>query len=180
MIPLPLDLRDATPADEPFLRALYASTREDELAAVEWPASVLEAFLRLQYDARAADYRRRHPDARQQLLLVDGEPVGALWVDRGASAWHVLDIALLPTFRGLGFGAQALRGLMADAAGTGHTVRLAVAVANPARRLYERLGFDVTGRDEMNLSMAWTPPAPAPLPAPSSPISPMETDHEQA
>lgn len=178
MTPLPLDLRDATPADEPFLRALYASTRQEELAAVEWPASVLEAFLRLQYDARAADYRRRHPGARQHLLLVDGEPAGVLWVDRDPAGWHVLDIALLPAFRGLGFGAQALRGLMADAAGTGHAVRLAVSVDNPARRLYERLGFDVTGRDEMRLSMAWTPPAP--LRAPPSPISPMETDHEQA
>lgn len=159
MIPLPLTRRDVAREDEPFLRALYASTREDELSHLEWPESVLEAFLRLQYDARAADYRRRHPEAVQHLLLVDGEPSGRLWVDRAAEAWTVLDIALLPALRGLGFGTHCLQELLAEATAAGVPVLLHVNPANPARRLYERLGFDPDygGGDEMDLALRWSP-----------------------
>jgi len=159
MIPLPLLQRDATRDDEPFLRMLYASTREEELALVEWPESVLEAYLRLQYDARAADYRRRHPDAVQHLLLVDGEPAGRLWVDRAAEAWHLLDVALLPAFRGLGFGAHCLQRLLAEATAAGVAVQLQVAHENPARRLFTRLGFAAQGSDDLSRAMVWSPAA---------------------
>jgi ribosomal protein S18 acetylase RimI-like enzyme len=173
MIPLPLTQREAARDDEPFLRALYASTREDELAVVEWPESVLEAFLRLQYDARATDYRRRHPDAVQHLLLVDGEPAGRLWVARAADAWHVLDVALLPAFRGLGFGAHCLQQLLAEATAAGLPVRLQVAHDNPARRLYARLGFVAQGGDDVYQAMTWSP-APFLLRT-AAPLSSMET-----
>lgn len=157
MIPLPLTSRPATLDDEPLLRALYASAREEEVAALEWPESVVEAFLRLQYDARAADYRRRHPDAVQEILLLDGEPAGRLWIDRKAPAWRVLDVALLPAFRGLGFGAHCLSEVLDAAHAAGCAVELAVAAGNPARRLYERLGFVVNGGDEVYLSMVSSP-----------------------
>ncbi len=175
MIPLPLTRREATRDDEPFLRTLYASTREDEFANVEWPASVLEAFLRLQYDAQAADYRRRHPHAVQELLLVDGEPAGRLWLHRGEADWHLLDVALLPAFRGLGFGAHALSELLDEASRARASVSLHVAAGNPARRLYERLGFVATGGDAIHQSMTWPAAAArasrAPVPLPLETLS---------
>ena len=54
--PMTTTLRDAGPDDRPFLLALFASTREQELSQVLWPAEVREVFLRLQFSAQASDY----------------------------------------------------------------------------------------------------------------------------
>jgi GNAT superfamily N-acetyltransferase len=180
MIPFPLHVRPATLDDEPFLRALYASVRAAEIGALEWPESVVEAFLRLQYDARSADYRRRCPDAVQELLLVEGEPAGRLWVDRSGEAWRVLDVALLPAWRGLGFGAHCLALLLDEAHAAGMPVELQVAVGNPARRLYERFGFVVTAGDDVYLSMIFSPASARARARAATLSSPEIPSHEQA
>ena len=54
-------LRDATDDDRPFLLALYASTRADELARTGWSAETRQVFVQMQYAAQHADYLRRHP-----------------------------------------------------------------------------------------------------------------------
>jgi len=150
-------LRDAGPDDRPFLLALFASTREQELSQVLWPAEVREVFLRLQFSAQATDYAQRHPDSRCQVIEHDGRPVGRLWVARGAHALRVLDISLLPEARGRGIGTDCLRRVLADAAATGRAVDLQLAAASPARRLCERLGLRPVGQGLVYQAMRWTP-----------------------
>lgn len=148
-----VEVRDAVPSDEPFLRAVYASTRADELAAVGWDDDAREAFLRQQFDAQAADYRRRFPQARFGVVEVDGVPVGRLYTAASDDEVHVLDIAVLPEHRGRGVGRVALSALL----DSGRTVLLTVARWNPAQRLYSRLGFVVVGEDAVHLRMAHPP-----------------------
>ena len=47
--------------DEPFLRTLYASTRERELSIVPWPEEQKAAFLTMQFDAQHSYYRTHYP-----------------------------------------------------------------------------------------------------------------------
>lgn len=141
-------LREAAPADAAFLRALYASTREDELALVPWRGEQREAFLDLQFDLRESSWRTARPASVSSVVEVDGERVGRLDVDRSGAAIHVVDLALLAGHRGRGIGGALLRAVLEEADAAGRAVTIYVEQGNPARRLYERLGFravDSTG-----------------------------------
>lgn len=149
-------LRPAAPEDEAFLDRLYASTREREMAAWPWPDGMKRDFLRMQAHAQRTDYGRRFPEARVEIILVGGAPAGRLAVDRSGGEIDLLDISLLPEHRGQGIGGRLLEGLLAEAARDGRRVRLQVERANPARRLYERLGFVPRGDDGVYCAMEWS------------------------
>jgi ribosomal protein S18 acetylase RimI-like enzyme len=150
-------LRPATDADRDFLFAVYASTRADELALVPWDDATKHAFLAQQFDAQDVHYRRHYPRASYDVILAGDEPAGRLYVDRGTSELHILDIALLPAFRGRGIGTTFLRDLMAEAERDGTRVLIYVEVNNPARSLYDRLGFRQVAVEGIDLVMHWTP-----------------------
>jgi ribosomal protein S18 acetylase RimI-like enzyme len=56
-----------------------------------------------------------------------------------------MDIALAPAYRGRGIGSGLLRSLIAEAQASARKLSIHVESNNPARRLYERLGFRVAG-----------------------------------
>ncbi len=145
-------LRPVTPADADFLLRVYASTRADELALTGWTAAQCDAFVRQQSQAQALHYQAHWPDAEHSVLEAgEGgrrQAAGRLWLHRGAQAVHVLDIALLPEWRGQGLGGRCLRQLMAQAESAGQALTIYVELTNPARRLYERLGFGAVGPPE--------------------------------
>lgn len=137
-----LTLRLVTKDDELFLVDLYAGTRADELSQVEWAEGQREIFVRWQFDMQRREYDARFPDARYQLILIDGEPAGRIWVGQDEEQIRLLDIALLPQFQKRGAGTILLRELMKEAARAGKYLRHMVFVLNnDAHRFYERLGF---------------------------------------
>ena len=152
-----LTLRPARAEDAPFLRRLYASTREDELSALAWNPGQRETFLTLQVDAQERHYRAHYRHAQFDVIEREGMPVGRLVVDRSARAIHVVDIALLPAQRGAGIGSALLRELQGEAAARGSAVTLRVVQTNPALRLYARLGFREVDKDEIYVGMEWYP-----------------------
>ena len=148
-------LRAASPDDDEFMLAVYASTRAEELALVAWSAEQKDAFLRMQFDAQRHHYRLHYPAAEYSVILHDGAPAGRLIVDRSGDLLAVIDIALLPAYRGLGIGTRLLRALQDEAARADKAVRLRVEFFNPARRLYERLGFVMAGEIGIYQSLEW-------------------------
>jgi ribosomal protein S18 acetylase RimI-like enzyme len=136
-----LGLRPAGPGDAEVLYRIYASTREDELAAVPWEAPAKEAFLRMQSAAQERSYHATFPNASYDLIVSDAGTLGRLYVDRSETVWLVIDLALLPDHRGQGIGTRLLTELLADAGAAGRPVQMHVERFNPARRLYDRLGF---------------------------------------
>jgi ribosomal protein S18 acetylase RimI-like enzyme len=136
-------LRPATADDDAFLRLVYASTRETDLSVVPWNEATKEAFLAMQYDAQDGGWHRASPDAAYDVVLVSGLPVGRFYVNRGTRELSVIDMSLLAAHRGRGIGTALLAGLLREADEKGLPVGLHVERHNPARRLYERLGFEV-------------------------------------
>jgi ribosomal protein S18 acetylase RimI-like enzyme len=98
-------------------------------------------------------------------------PVGRLWVDRRERSIHVLDITLLPEFRGQGLGTACLCRLTTEASARQVPLTVKVEFFNPARRWYERLGFVPQGEHGMHVQMSWTAPGA---------VVTLETEHEQA
>jgi len=135
-----LSLRPIEPGDQPFLLSLYASTREQELAAVPFTPEQKTAFLTQQFDAQSRHYAR-YEATTFELVLVGGEPAGRLIVARWPAELRIVDVALLPAFRGRGLGTRLLTPLVAEAEERGLPLTIHVERENPARRLYRRLGF---------------------------------------
>jgi ribosomal protein S18 acetylase RimI-like enzyme len=88
------------------------------------------------------------------VVAEDGPPVGAAWLrllpehDRGYGFVDAktpeLSIGVVPTHRGRGIGALLLEALVGSAREQRHeALSLSVEPDNPARRLYERCGFQV-------------------------------------
>ena len=156
-----ISLRPATDAYAELLAKIYESTRSQELAAVQWPLEQRAAFLEMQFRAQHADYHHRFPDASYDVIEIDGEPAGRLYVHRGPDHHQILDVALLPAFRGQGVGTTLLQDAQTAAASASVTLRLHVEVGNPAATLYERLGFiDLPAVDEdpgIYRELEWTP-----------------------
>lgn len=150
-----ISLRPITPEDESFLAALYASTRTEELAQTNWSDEQKAMFCRMQFNAQTTDYQRNYPDASFQIIERDGVAAGRLLVLRAAEKIHVIDIALLPEHRGAGIGTKFLRELQEEAAAAGKKLSIHVELFNPARRLYERLGFKQVEEKGMYLLMQW-------------------------
>lgn len=153
-----IGLRAATPADRPFLLAVYASTREDELAAVPWPQPQKVAFVAQQFEAQSAHYGREYADASVDVVEVDGADAGRLIVHRSAVEILIVDIALLPPYRGRGIGTRLLRPLLEDADERGLPVAIHVERFNPAMRLYERLGFALAEEDDGGIYLLFRRP----------------------
>lgn len=132
-------------ADAELLYAVYASTRAEELAVVPWTDAQREAFLRMQFDAQDRCWREQKPATTWDVILLDGQPGGRLYVNRLADEIRIVDIALLPEHRGRGVGSLLIGRLLDEGSETGRPVTIHVERNNRARALYERLGFSQIG-----------------------------------
>jgi ribosomal protein S18 acetylase RimI-like enzyme len=144
-------LRPAADSDHPFLRTLFASARESELAFLPGAAAQRELFCDLQFNAQSRSYRESFPGASHDIVEVDGSAAGRLYVDRSGNNLHLIDISLLTEYRGRGIGTKLLTDLLEEASRTGVIMSLYVAESNRARHLYERLGFRTVRSDGVYL-----------------------------
>lgn len=151
------ELRPLLADDGEFLFRLYASTRADEVAAFGWPAAQQEAFLRMQFNMQRRWYETAYPEAEHAIIELQGQPIGRMIVLRGQNSWQLIDISLLPGFRGQGIGGELIRALIQECAQSGAALQLQVVRNNPAIRLYNRLGFSSIAEDKIYIQMELRP-----------------------
>ena len=134
-------LRPITEADEAFQRELYGSTRAEELARVPWSEEQKRAFLDMQFRAQTVHYAKHYPDGEFLIIEDGGRAIGRLLLHRAPDEIHVIDISLMPDHRRRGIGTKLLQGVLAEAETSNRRASIHVEHFNPAKRLYERLGF---------------------------------------
>jgi len=149
-----LVLRPIHPEDHDFLFRVYAGTRLDELALTDWSEAQKQAFLTQQFEAQHHYYQTHYRGARFDLILLDDQPIGRLYVARWREEIRIMDIALLPDYRNRGIGSGLLRDLLEEAAVTGKRLTIHVERYNPALRLYRRVGFEPIGETGVYLLLA--------------------------
>lgn len=169
---LPLDklqLRPMQAADLPFLQALYAQSRAVEMLLMSQLADEQKnQFLTFQFNAQHQHYQQHFPSADFCIIyladdcLSDGvtkpNDIGRLYIERGEQEIRLVDITLIEHARGQGLGSYFLKQLIAEARVANTCISLHVEAENPAKRLYQRLGFVETGEQSFYRQMHWYPP----------------------
>ncbi|ROQ18920.1 GNAT family N-acetyltransferase [Gallaecimonas pentaromativorans] len=161
-LPTGISLRPITDHDKVFMAALYAANRQAELANFPFNDQQKTLFLQSQFEAQYRHYFTHYPSQRFTLIEQQGQPVGRLLVAEHPDHLRLVDIALLPSHQGLGIGSALLRQLQAEATTKALAIKLQVAPASPAQRLYQRLGFVAGEGDAFYLAMTWLPQTIAP------------------
>lgn len=140
-------LRPATLKDKEFLRSLHRETLREY---VEQTWGWDEEWQRKRFD-------ERFDPADMRIIVVEGDDVGMLKVGREEDRIFLENILIAPSHQRRGIGTQLIQSLMEEADERGVPLRLQVLKVNPARRLYERLGFREIGTSEMDVHMERRP-----------------------
>lgn len=154
-----LRLRPVETGDESLLLEIYASTREDEMALVDWSDEQRAAFLEAQCKAQLSHYGEKYPSAKHDIIMRDGLAVGRLYVARLGDEIRIVDITVLPEHRGSGLGTQLIAELMKEAGSAGKPLRIYVESFNRSLGLFERLGFARSAEHGIHLLMEKLPNA---------------------
>jgi ribosomal protein S18 acetylase RimI-like enzyme len=158
-----VSLRAISEQDLSRLFEIYASTRIEEMALVpDWTEAQKTAFLSQQFLAQHQYYQEFYQGAQLQVIALDQEVIGRLYVHWTYSAQEVriMDLALLPVYRGRGIGSQLIKAVQEKGAEMGKSVSIHVEYNNPALQLYQRLGFQKIGEfNSVYYLLEWKPAA---------------------
>jgi ribosomal protein S18 acetylase RimI-like enzyme len=140
-------LRPATSEDYDFLYHLLKATMQEYVAQTwGWNEEWQQAYFRLTFDP-----------AKNQIVVLNDQDIGVLSTEKKESEVFLGSIYILPEYQRRGIGAQLIGSIMTEAFGDGLPVTLRVLKVNPARRLYERLGFALVGETETHYLMKAMP-----------------------
>ena len=145
--PLDLRLRPAAARDEAFLKSVHDAGRAWEFAALKGQVddAVIESIYKQQYSAQHDVYFNAFTLAQYAVIEWCGQPIGRLYADFRDHEIRLLDINILPPYRGKKIGEILIRSLCSQAAAQRMPVTLQVHPMSPARQLYKRLGFKELG-----------------------------------
>jgi len=128
-----LSLRDATRGDYDFLYELHRAALKE----------TIERTWGWDEDWQAERFRSKFDVTRRRIILQDGEHIGCLAVVDQDDGIFLSYLALMPDHQGQGIGTWLIRDVLDQARAKGVAVTLRVLRTNPARALYERLGFRI-------------------------------------
>lgn len=138
-----ISTRKATDDDKAFLWKLKVASLRPYLAQVYgWDDNTQFGYFENGF----------HPEAIQ-IIQYDGQHVGMYELQENVNAWFIAGIMVLPEFQNKGIGSTIIQRIIDDIAVTNKPLRLQVFKVNPARRLYERLGFVKLGESKTHIQM---------------------------
>ena len=136
-------LRPATAGDYDFIYKVKTTTLREYIAQTwGWNEADQQARFGALFDP-----------AQWQVVQLDGRDIGVLCLEREEGGLFLANIEILPPFQNRGIGTRIIEDILASARRDCLPVRLQVLKVNPARRLYERLGFVVTGETDTHYLM---------------------------
>jgi ribosomal protein S18 acetylase RimI-like enzyme len=138
----------------PALREEFETLYAIHFEAME--SYVVATWQRWDQDEQRQMFAERWPDSRQA-IEVGGELAGFLDVEQSLDCIFLGNLELDPKFQRRGVGSSIITSIQQRAAERGIPVDLQVLRVNPARGLYERLGFVISGETETHYQMVWRP-----------------------
>jgi len=141
-------LRPAVPEDFDFLYDLRRATMKDY---------VVQTWGKWDEEWQRSHFREHFNPAVCRIITFQGQDVGVLSLVEREGEVFLGNIEVSPDYQGKGIGTFVIRSVLKEAHRKGKPVALQVLKVNPARRLYERLGFSVAGETATHYLMKATP-----------------------
>ncbi|MDR6762037.1 ribosomal protein S18 acetylase RimI-like enzyme [Flavobacterium sp. 2755] len=88
-----------------------------------------------------------------KIVMLNNQNVGLLKLDEKENRIEIVQIQIDPKFQKKGLGQQIIEEVIKNALAEKKELVLSVLKANPAKELYERLGFKIIGEDEFSFMM---------------------------
>lgn len=142
-----ISLRAACDHDVVFARSLYFDTMRE----------IINRLFGWDQHREQENFARFFKLEEVRIITVDDQDVGWIQEQISERSINLGSFYVLPAMQGRGIGTYVLRILLEQAASESKTVTLAVAKINPARLLYEKLGFRTTHEDEYKFYMSAAP-----------------------
>src|SRR5580704_3221616 len=111
--------------------------------------------LKLDLDLQRASFRRQWLVDEVRVITLDGADIGWLQSRRQDGTFFLAQLFVEAALQRRGIGTEVMHRLFDEAARAGQAMTLAVVKINPAKRLYDRLGFRVTHEDDRKFYMRW-------------------------
>jgi GNAT superfamily N-acetyltransferase len=145
---VPITLRRASLADSEFAYEVVCKTIRPyaEQTFGIWQEAQVRAMLASNIDAGVT-----------KIIMAGATPLGILTVQESESHVQLDQLFVLPRYQRHGIGTELVRGVLQRARQLGVPVRLRVLRVNPAKRLYDRLGFFVTAEEPQRFYMQSAP-----------------------
>ena len=140
-----VSLRQAASADDEFAYQVKKEALGPYVTQVwGWDENVQRDFHRKEFDP-----------SHLQIVTLGGRDIGTIEVVSKDKRILINKLYLLPKYHNRGIGSKLIRDVLDQARTQGLPVRLSVLKVNPARRLYERLGFHVVEETDTHWKMEW-------------------------
>ncbi|MFD0588764.1 GNAT family N-acetyltransferase [Paenibacillus sp. GCM10027627] len=151
-------LQSASAHDEPFLYSLFATVKRESMIGLTLEPEQLDMLLQMQWKARSHSYALQYPESASNVIYSsEAIPAGGCITELTTERLSIVDLAIFPEHRNGGIGAFVIKHMQDTAARHCVSVLLSVDRSNPALRLYERMGFYITGSNDFQYSMRWDP-----------------------
>ena len=145
-------LRPSVEEDKEFLYQVFCSTQPDVMLAPLSPEQ-MEQFLRMQFRAQDSHYRAHYPDAHYDVIFLNDQRIGRLYLAKLENEFRILDIALLPEFRSKGIGTYLVHRILEECQSVDRPLRIHVVRGSREYGFYERIGFRPIGDLQVHLFM---------------------------
>jgi len=139
----PIGFRHSTERDVDFLYAMHVATMKYYVDQTwGWDDAFQESV-----------FRKNYVPAKIRVITFDGEDIGMISLEERDDVIFLRSIEILPTHQNQSIGARIIQHIIADAIPKQKPVLLNVLKVNPAKRLYERLGFSVIEETDTHFIM---------------------------
>ena len=105
-------LRPELKKDDVFIESVYRCTREAELNVTNWTAQQKNTFVLMQSMAQASEYKTKFPGADFHVIMFNERSAGRFYTWENDTEIRLIDITILPQFRGKGIATALLKGLI--------------------------------------------------------------------
>lgn len=128
-----ISFRQAHDSDAGFLYGLHISTMKEYVDKTwGWDDTYQETI-----------FREKFVPAEIQIIKLNGKDIGMISLEENSEEVFLRTIEIYPTYQRQNLGTTIIQQIIDDAIRKTKPVRLRVLKVNPAKRLYERLGFSV-------------------------------------
>ena len=141
-----LSFRPAATADFDYCERLYFANMER-----------INRELNLDRNAQLISFRRQWSSGEVRIIVFDGADIGWLQSAPREGTLFLGQLFVDAAHQGHGIGTAVMHSLIGEATARNQAITLGVVKINPAKRLYDRLGFRVTDEDDRKFYMRREP-----------------------